>query len=313
MARRKRRIDAPMERETVQPLGFNRAQNIDFERVDYAQYMERALHGEPEQGSKAASYGRSTRKEKSVSFYGTTTWEEAVALAEDGWSEGREMVGQILTNIEAAQHDVSRPICHWDVTGDFVDVGAYVSGEPECMVSWQAQPESKRIARILVNLSASGSVSCETLRWRGATVLALIDRLENADVRCEVDIGLCNKEDGKYWTICANVKRADEPLHIDRLAFHLAHPSSLRRIMWSFAETGPAHLVNDHHFYDGGWYGMPVSEIRSYLPEGEKYDLIVPGLQLLTITEALDEIERMFDIVCPTKREETFDVLTDSV
>lgn len=273
-----------------------------FEKVNYRQYLDQALGGQAPQGSRAQSVGRGTRRsDNRADFTGTDTWTEAVDLVRDGWKEGRELVGQILTRIESRFTPVAKRKVRKSVCGSAVNVGRYVQGVPESMLRWEKRSVNRRNARILLNLSASGAVSAETLRWRGACVLALVDRLESEGIRAEVDLGFCNEQDGQYWTICANVKRTDEPLHIDRLAFLLVNPASLRRVMWSYCEASASKgkdgefCSDKHHFNKLGWYGMPVSDIR--LPQGEKYDLVVSGLQLRTIEQALASIETMFNQV----------------
>ena len=270
---------------------------LNFERVTFEEYLDRALNGEPPEGSRARG-NRGTRRDRESSFYGVRSWEEATKLVNDGWEEGREYVGKILSDIQVADNYVNKAKVVHDVVGAFVDMGAFVSGEPECMMRRVKKPVKRKVARILVGLSASCAISAETLRWRGAAALALIDRLEETGIRCEVDMGLCNHVRASYWTIVANVKGASEPLHLDRMAFHLAHPASLRKIMWSFAEASDAKLANQHSFNGNGHYGMPVSEIGQHLPESEQYDLVVPGLQLRTVEEAIKKIEEMFAIVC---------------
>jgi hypothetical protein len=300
------------QRKTEKPKMSDHYNKRDtVERVSYEEYLERAIHGTQEVARER--YTRMSGDER-LAFTKTRSWEDAATLALEGWKEGREMVGKITKDVEGHM-DVLKPVNVWDVTGDFVDVGAFVTGEPECMIRWEEEPARKRVARIMLNMSVSAGVSTETLSWRGATVLALIDKLEGEGVRCEVDLGWCCKSHGKTapnYTVIINVKKAEEPLHMDRMAFHLVHPSSVRRLMFSYAECASDADVIEHGFHDDSGYGMPVSNIQPYLPPGEKYDLVVSGLQLHGVEASIKQIERMFKIICPDKTNYAFDEVNDS-
>src|SRR5215475_3337893 len=210
--------------------------SVIVEKKSLSEYLERALYAKA-QGPAAEKGQRQSRTSGREEWFGTASWQETVDLVERGWPQGRDLMGQILANVEAqTQNEIVKDAFVWDVTGDFVDVGAYCSGEPECMVRTQRKRLAKvRVARLCANLSASGGVSAEVLRWRGACILALVDKLQASGIRAEVDIALCQKKNENAIIRLVTVKRAEEPLHLDTLAFHLSNPSSLRRIFFSYA------------------------------------------------------------------------------
>ena len=278
---------------------------VVYNHATWEEFVEQALHAKLPKGSKCQKNGRTSRDGKD-SFYGAT-WAEAVNLFEIGWEEGREFINKIVTDIENSQSEIFKQRVEWDVQGDAVDVGRFVSGEPECMMKWSKRKTKMRRARILANISVSAGINHTQIRWKGACTLALIDRLESAGIRVELDLGICYRERGysggedEIWAETINVKRSDEPLQIDRLAFLLAHPASFRRIMFSYEEasplrTGSGELVaNEHCCYGDNYYGTPVTNMAPYVPESDSYDLIVPGIQLADLNSAIAQMEKMFN------------------
>lgn len=269
------------------------------EQLTYAQYLDVALSGEPQEGSPSKGEGkRNSRLHEDSDWRGTSTWEQAANLAQFGWTEGREQVGKIMSQIEAVDRQIVRPAPVWDVTGDFVDVGRFCSGDPENMVRWEDRPQSKRIVRIAVNMCVSAGVSAQTIRWSGACLLALVDRLEMEGVQCEIDMIFGIKGVGNGQMVCAvNLKTAGEPLWIDRMAFHMAHPSSLRRLMFSYLENQSPERVRIFGSHNNSNYGYPmqVEDIQKMIKKtGLEYDLFPPTLHLNTVESAIAKMEELY-------------------
>jgi len=113
-----------------------------------------------------------------------------------------------------------------------------------------------RVVRVLVNISAASEVSPEAIKRRGAAVLALVDMLQNRGLRVEVLGTFTNVKAGvlEYrWT----VKAANANASLATLAFGLAHPSMLRRIVFSMMECEPAQIRQAFNIRQGGGYGTP--------------------------------------------------------
>jgi len=136
-----------------------------------------------------------------------------------------------------------RPEQVWDVTGEQLDVGRFLDGEPECFMDEVVPDRSEQIdgngiVRITINLWASAGISPDELRTRGVFVAALADVLESIGYRAQIDgyVASATHHDvkGKMLkrplVIAFPIKRPDEALEIDRLSFVLAHAASLRQI-----------------------------------------------------------------------------------
>lgn len=174
-------------------------------------------------------------------FYGTSTFHEAVSLTRTGWPEGAAKVlaiRSIANGIVNAVVNARATSYAYDVTGSFVDVGRFMSGEPECFFteSQECGNINNPIVKIIANLSASASVSSEHLFLRGASVAAAVDILESLGRRVEVYAASSHIRNKNIYDIMVMVKKANQPLDIDRLALAIAHPSFYRRLMFSLME-----------------------------------------------------------------------------
>lgn len=186
-------------------------------------------------------------------FFWTSTFDEAVTLSRVGWPEGTAKVTKYRNALDsfvtAAATAKSRQF-GFDVTGDYIDVGRYLSGEPEVFGTEFEDGDSIRgkVVSIRLNASVSGSVSADTICARGVTALVAVDLLESLGVRCEVVVASGSRSSD--WGGCGNdptierydfnvvVKQAGEPVDPDRLAFAVAHPSFFRRFGFRCEELG---------------------------------------------------------------------------
>jgi hypothetical protein len=200
----------------------------------------------------AMQESRAYRRESRVGvnqWSGGTTWEQAKQLAIDGWKEGLEEVEKYRAQLAPFITDkILRPIQVYSVSGYNVDVGAFMSDDPECFISriYEERNYPGKIFKIVCSISFSAAIQPATIIQRGAMVCALIDAIEFAGHRAEV---FCNfaasreehYRDGRnknygWFEVDVKVKPSDQPVELSSLAFCLAHPAMLRRIVFSIAE-----------------------------------------------------------------------------
>ena len=182
---------------------------------------------------------------------GGLTWEEAKQMALKGWREGLREIEKFQARITPfIAEKVLRYQQTYAVSGYNVDVGTYLANDPECFISriYEERNYPGKIFTIVCSISFSAAISTTTIIQRGAMICALIDAIEYAGHRAEV---ICNwavsREQTSYYRqgnlknygwleVDVTIKKADQPLEMIELAFCLAHPSMLRRIMFSIAE-----------------------------------------------------------------------------
>jgi len=208
---------------------------------------------------------RAYRKESRVavnSWSGGTSWEQAKQLAINGWKEGLEEVEKYRAQLAPFITDkILRPLQVYSVSGYNVDVGAFLSNDPECFISrvYEERNYPGKIFKIVCSISFSAAIQPETIIQRGAMICALVDALEFAGHRAEVICNFSaardqyyrdgrNKEQG-WFEVDVKVKPSDQPVELSSLAFCLAHPSMLRRIVFSIAEiVGWSDYVSNYGY-----------------------------------------------------------------
>jgi len=232
---------------------------------------------------------------------GNVTWEQAKALAIKGWKEGVQEIEKYRARISPMITDrVLRPIQVYSVSGYNVDVGTYLSDDPECFISrvYEERNYPGKIFKMVVSITCSASIKPETIIQRGAMICALIDAIEYAGHRVEV---ICNeatsRDDGADFRngllkehgwlevdVCA--KESDQPLDMSSLAFCLAHPAMLRRVIFSIDEF---HGWSD---FTRGDYGTPASATeKGDIYIAEVFSGVVPDEQ--AINWVMDELEKL--------------------
>lgn len=193
------------------------------------------------------AFKKGSRKDANE-WSGGLNWEDSKALALLGWKEGLEEVEKYRARIVPKVTDkILRPQRSFSVNGYHVDVGAFLSNDPECFHSrfYEESNNPGRIFKIVCSVSFSAAIEPATIIQRGAIICALVDAMEYAGHRVEVICNLAlsgsqyyresNNRFGRF-EVDVNVKSSDQPLDLSSLAFCLAHPAMLRRMMFSSAE-----------------------------------------------------------------------------
>lgn len=242
------------------------------ELVDYAA-------GETRVSTKAHDKGRQSRavEHSSKPWAGTATFDDALPLAREGWAEPIEDIEGIAGRLEESIRDcmVDSFELHHSPAGFAVDMGAYLTGSPLCML--QAIPaqisRAGRVVRVGVNMTASAHVSPDTILRRGAAVCALVHLIERTQNRVEIWGESCqiNRTRKGIWSGAVCIKPAGESMDLGLLAFALAHPASLRRILFGAMEREKSGTRNSMGFWRGGSYSMP-----RHMLQLEGFDVTLP-------------------------------------
>ena len=187
----------------------------------------------------------------------------AAKLAREGWAEGAAQIKTSLETLHAAipSKRFSREI-GMAVTGPgTLDLGRYFEGHPEAWMVWQDREDTTAsskgpVVTIAFNITASGGVGTSEMIQKGSTIAALVDLLERSGRRVEL-ILTCgtNPNKGHAIRITVRVKEAGDVLDIDRVAYALGHPSTLRRLGFSVWELAPANARKACNIREGAGYG----------------------------------------------------------
>jgi hypothetical protein len=186
---------------------------------------------------------------------GTKSFDEAIRMATlTGWPEGRKLLTEQLVLVRPKMEPYKS--IEFAVAGAFPMVPNYCAGDPECMVidPGADQRNAKPVVRIDYNNYVSADVPPEAIMLRGAAVVSLAESLEARGFSTELRI-IGNAQDfRKIWRYSIVYKRAGEILDLDRAAFAIAHPSTMRRLAFALMEQSPS--IIDWHV----GYGTPINQ-----------------------------------------------------
>lgn len=209
---------------------------------------------------------KESRSNSNLQWSGGLTWEEAKTMARNGWWDGMKEIEKFRAQIfPKIAEKVFRANQVNAVSGYYVEVGSFLANQSDCFISREQDEKNYpgRIFKIVCSISFSASIKPETIIQRGAMICALIDAIEFAGHRAEV---ICNdatsyeqneeyrqgKQNGRGWfEVSVVVKKSTQALEMSDLAFCLAHPAMLRKIMFSVAEI---EGWSDHAY----GYGYPA-------------------------------------------------------
>lgn len=240
-------------------------------------FVERA------EGPSDMTYDRVSRD--AGSWGDLVSWPEACRLARDGWPEGAERLADMTARLEGRiANRAAIQIPGYAVVGPGVlDMGRYLMGHPEQFMVWQDSDETAetsnatpRVLKLLISGTSSRHVSAEAMYWRGAAAVAIIDMAERAGARVEAELVMRVANHTYIRREKANsdietrimLKRAQDHVPTELLAYALANQATLRRLTFSQWETLDAKTRRALDI--GGHYGYP-SDVTEEEREGAIY------------------------------------------
>ena len=206
-------------------------------------------------------------------FTQTNSYEEAVDLFHNGWSEMSQRLSQRLkAEGKMEQFMVAKSV--QSVVGFQPIVPLYLSGIPNNMINRKMQPVKQKVVTLNKLVAYSYDVSIDEIVEESIKAFRIIQKLEAQNYRVNLNVVLGVYKSSGYrsdtikngYVIKIKLKKANEKLNISKLAFPLVHPSMLRRLFFRFVEVYPG--VPDE--YTKG-YGIPMegSLIRECFPKSE--------------------------------------------
>lgn len=213
---------------------------------------------------------------------GTNNYEEAVDLLKHGADDLSKRLEKAY-QIKAA--DVGNKIVtrsHYDVVGFQASVPRYLQGIPTSMVNQKKVVQKAKVITLNKDMNYNCGWSVEDIINESAKALAIVKKIEGTGVR--VNLNLCWVAQAGYQKVGCKIrlKNAGERLNVSKLAFVMAHPSMLRRILFRWLEVNPDVVDRS---YAGG-YGRP-SNIKDIQESGE-YTL---PIRITSIDETIKEMQ----------------------
>lgn len=242
-------------------------------------YMRHAEEQQKESGMSGASL-----REGDSDWYGTASMDEAIEFARFGWEEGRRTllrrVGHVAVSELVGRRLAVDPVSSY--SGDEVDIDNFLMRRPDHMVEYPLRYDvGGKQATVLMNCSIAAGVSAERIMRRGAAVLAAIEALRTDGYSLGLTMMEASRSSSSRTTVeyYIPVVHPGGFLDMDAVAFCVAHPSFLRRLIFALNEHEPVGLRRTMGFSGGEGYGWPA-RIASGLPphsfvieQGEGLDL----------------------------------------
>jgi len=184
------------------------------------------------------------------SSFNPFTWKESVEMLKGGWPEGVKEIAFNTDKINDAIDEASGYGIEYDTSGDYIDIGAFLEGTPECFGKVVTAEGPKETVKIVVAVTAAHYVDQELIRNRGAAICALVDQLRKThfvSLDVVINVNGCMRHDIRT-TFHLDMENGYSR---DLLAFYIANPAMLRRIWFAIVE-----VATGHENCDG--YGMVV-------------------------------------------------------
>ncbi len=212
---------------------------------------------------------------ESAVWTGSKSLAHAIEIASNGWKEGVKAVEKHLNelDVENMLADIfQKSEMLYDVQGSVVDVGAYMEGLPEHMVSLVHANIPRRAVKLIIALDQHCDVSGGDMLRKAANNFLATEALRLSGHIVDV-FGVQTVRAYRRGT---NVMMQEIPiqkpgdyLSTAQLAFMVGHPSFLRRIIFTALESEPEHIRADFGFYPGGGYGLPIGVDKMLLSHVE--------------------------------------------
>ena len=217
----------------------------------------------------------------------TESFEEAVRLFKEGWSDMAAKLVQRLKVIEKETQPTMKTKQTTGMAGYQAIVPLYLNGVPNNMMCKKTVPIKQKVITLTKSIDYAGNVSSNQIIEESIKAMQVVKKLEAQGYRCNLNIALGSKTSSKSFALKVRIKSANEKLIVSKLAFPLVHPSMLRRLFFRWIEVYP-EVTKD--FVSG--YGKPskTHELKEWFPG----DYILPNFILKNVEEikTIEDLEK---------------------
>lgn len=184
------------------------------------------------------------------------SYEDAMRMAYEGDPRSARLL-KVKAGALAKSHTGLRAVQMWGVAGSAIDMGRYLSGEPECMIETVRARRPSPVIKLGIERTVSSGISTDEMASTGVSVLAAVEALRLVGVPSEVWVTFTQAQQKKL-SVQVLIQEAGRPIDIDRLAFWVVHPSALRRVGFAIQEQEPIEDRILTGILDAQSYGYPA-------------------------------------------------------
>lgn len=223
----------------------------------------------------------SERRKSGDSFYAFETLDEAM----DVYLNHPEKV-RTFSNADVKLESIESPgkDIFYDVTGDYVDIGRYLDGDPENMGNMAMGNPRSVFATINVMISKVHWTDERYIERTQRRVLRLVDWLESQDIRCQI-VATTVSEVLNFSCI---VKQFTDPVDLNDLAV-VCHTDFFRRVVFLLKEQSKTWT------YGYGSADDYDTRMKKYTPQPEDGLYVYVGGYFPHSGNDTDELDKEFD------------------
>ena len=180
------------------------------------------------------------KKYWTVDFTNTESFDEAISLLHNGWTDKAKELTKKLKAVERDMAPIMKQQRCASVAGYQPIVPLFLAGQPANMIGTRMQPVKQKVVTLVKSISYNGLADTDEWTGQGLKALAIVKKLEANGLRANVDIvrGGYDSDTNSNGIVCrVRVKNANERLNVSKLAFTMCHPSMQRRLMFRFTEV----------------------------------------------------------------------------
>lgn len=171
----------------------------------------------------------------SKSWTGTDSYEQAMELMGSGWNVVAAKIAKKLP-VQTQSGTINRPRPFYNVTGHAVSVPRYIQGLPTSMIDKKNIPVKSKIIVINRDISFHAGWKNQDIIDNGIKALQVIQGLENRGYRVRLNVAFASRSGDFTHGLRITVKKPEERLSINKLAFPIANTSMLRRLGFAWLE-----------------------------------------------------------------------------
>ena len=248
--------------DTTKITEFNSIQ----EAVDY-------IKNTPATQSFANRYGGlESISQKECRWYGTSSFDEALDLLRNGWTEkAKELEGKLSQKLNKETTTVTRQKSVYDVVGGNCSVPRYLQGVPTNMVRQVRKPVKEKVVTINYNIGYTCDFTASKIIDNAIECISQVKALEDSGTRVNLNVVRVisgfgtNKKHG--WII--PIKKSNERVSLAKMAFAVCHSSMLRRIMFAIEERDEDVEIR---YFDYGCSIRDTKVLKKLLPDTEIFE-----------------------------------------
>ena len=177
-------------------------------------------------------------KEGSYDFCKTNSYKEAEELLTKGWSEPLENLKKGVADYKLTSTR-NRTKTRYDVAGFQASVPRAIIGLPDSMINTTVIRQKVKAITLVYDGGANCRVKTDEYIKNVTKMLNIVNNLESRGIKVSLDLNFGAVKNNEVVDVRIKLKDFKDTLDIKKVAFVIAHPSMLRRIIFRWMERHP--------------------------------------------------------------------------